>query len=114
MGCTFIQPESELSLPKPPPHKSLAKAMDSDIAEGKNNASLKNQPADCNWVVKCCWLRNVGMAFQRRIAESRIFFETFQAELRACPLTLRVRSPKQWERYAASRCAEGAEAFGVT
>ena len=43
----FILPESELSLPKPPPHKSLAKAMDSDIAEGKNNASLKNKPADC-------------------------------------------------------------------
>ena len=31
----------ELSLPKPPPHKSLAKAMDSDIAEG-NELPLKN------------------------------------------------------------------------
>ena len=38
MGCMFIQPESKLSLPKPPTHKSLTKAMDSDIAEGKNTA----------------------------------------------------------------------------
>ncbi|MBR4534266.1 MAG: hypothetical protein IKO85_07005 [Bacteroidaceae bacterium] len=40
-------------------------------------------------------------------------FRDIQAVFRACPLTLRVRAPKQWERYAGSRCAEAAEAYGV-
>ena len=56
--------------------------------------------------------RLLSVILQRRIAEPQIFIETLQAAFRACPLTLRVSSPKQWERYAASRCTEAAEAYG--
>jgi len=40
------------------------------------------------WAARGCWLRDVGMVFQRRIAEPRIFFETLLGVLRALQLTL--------------------------
>ena len=57
---------------------SLIQLSEVDMMKTKNN---KNRP------YKVDGLRDVEMVFQRRIAEARIFFETFLAALRALQLT---------------------------